>query len=76
MQDYLCDFRQRLDGRADVLGGRVKEKQERTSRTDTHTPQKNKHTTTHKKGMYDNESACGAKEIEMSVFFLCVCSFV
>lgn len=26
MQDYLCDFRQRLDRRADALSGRVREK--------------------------------------------------
>lgn len=28
-QDYLSDFRQRLDGRADALGGRVREKHAR-----------------------------------------------
>lgn len=26
MQDYLCDFRQRLDRRADALSGSVREK--------------------------------------------------
>lgn len=29
MQDYLGDFRQRLDGRADALGGREREKHAR-----------------------------------------------